>query len=232
MPRLEPYVLNLLSPAQLSQSYYASDQVLAYVVARRYRTMMPGGYQDEVIHRITSNCGDQADNLDLSVRKHEQPFSAQFSPSRLPAILRAANERMYEEHQRKGESLPELSVVAMTTVQDRLTVASVGLGVALYRVRATRIDKLTPAHERGRGSPDMPSPRGLGQTPEADVNVHSGDLAPDDIYVLSIAGWENGLLGRALDRFATARFPEAIVETFRDLARQPSPALIVGRWVA
>jgi hypothetical protein len=185
MPRLEPYVLNLLSPAELSQSYYASDQVLAYVIATTHRTMTLGRYQDEVIHRITSNCGDEADNLDLSVRKHEQPFSAQFSPSRLPAILRAANERMYEEHERKGEALPALSVVAMTTVHDRLAVASVGLDVALYRVRAKRIDRLTPRPAFA----GYAVATGLGQTPEADVHVHSGDLAPDDIYVLSIAGW-------------------------------------------
>ena len=138
MPRLQPYVLNLLSPAHIPQGYYASNQVLAYIVALTYRTMMSGHYQDEVIHRFASNCADQADNLDLSVRRHEQPFSPRFSPSRLPAILRAANERMYQEHQRKGEPLPALSVVAMTTVENRLTVASIGLGVALYRVQIGR----------------------------------------------------------------------------------------------
>lgn len=235
MPRLEPYVLSLESPAYRTRSYYASDRVLAYVVASTLRTvaLRELGFEDGVIHRIASNCGDRADDLDLSVRRHEQPFSPQFSPSRLPAILRAANERMYEECQRKGTLLPAISVAAMTTVQGRLTVASVGLDVSLYRVRARRIDELTPAYERRPGSPDTPSPWGLGQTPAADVNVHTGELAPDDIYVLSMAGVEDGLLRRALDRFVAARsFPEAIVETFRDMARKAGPALLVGRWVA
>jgi hypothetical protein len=236
MPRLEPYVLNLQSPAYRTQSYYASDQVLAYIVAHTLRTVSSQGLrnlEDEVISRIVSNCGDRADDLDLSVRRHEQPFSPQFSPSRLPAILRAANERMYEEYQRKEMPLPAISVVAMTTVQNRLTVASVGLGVSLYRVRATRIDVLTPAYGRRLGSPDTPSPLGLGQTPAADVNVYDGELVPDDIYVLSRAGVEDGLDRRALDRFLAARsFPEAIVETLRDMAREASPALLVGRWMA
>jgi len=236
IPRLEPYVLNLQSPAYRTQSYYASDQILAYVVAGTLRTRSSRELrelEDAVIYRIVSNCGDRADDLDLSVRRHEQPFSQQFSPSRLPAILRAANERMYEEYQRNGVPLPALSVVAMTTVQNRLTVASVGLDINLYRVRATRIDKLTPAYERRQGLPDTPSRLGLGQTPTADMNVHYGELVPDDIYVLSQAGVEDEFLRRALDRFVAARsFPEAIVETFRDVARKAGPALLVGRWMA
>ena len=235
-PRLEPYVLNLLPPTYRTQSYYASDRAFAYVVASTLRMVGRRGlsdYEDAVISRIASNCGDIADNLDLSVRRHEHPFSPKFSPSRLPAILRAANERMYEEYQSKGVALPALSVVAMTTVQNRLTVASVGLDVSLYRVRATRIDRLTPAYERGESSPDTPSPMGLGQTPAAVVSVHDGELVPDDIYVLMTTDTTDGHDRRALDRFVTARsFPEAIVETFRDLAREPRPALLVGRWIA
>jgi hypothetical protein len=236
VPRLEPYVLNLQSPAYRTQSYHASDQILAYVVAHTLRTVSSQwcrDLEDEIIHRIVSNCGDEEDDLDLSVRRYEQPFSPKFSPPRLPAILRAANERMYEEYQRKEKLLPAISVVAMTTVQNRLTVASVGFGVSLYRVRAARIDKLTPAYGRRQGSPDTPSPLGLGQTPTADVNVHDGELAPDDIYVLSMAGMDDGLDRRALDRFVTARsFAEAIVETLRDMALEAGPALLVGRWVA
>jgi hypothetical protein len=235
-PRLEPYVVNLLSPTYYKQSYYASDRILACVAAHTLRTGLSrslNDLEDEVMLRIVSNCRDGTDNLDLSVRRHEQPFSPQFSPSRLPAILRGANERMHEEHQRKEGPMPAISVVAMTTVQNRLTVASVGRDASLYRIRARRIDRLTPAHEHRQGSPDTPSPLGLGQTPAVDVRTHSDELVPDDIYVLSPVGAEHGLLCRALGRFVAARsFPEAIVETFRDMEHEPMPALIVGRWVA
>jgi hypothetical protein len=65
------------------------------------------------------------------------------------------------------------------------------------------------------------------------VIVHSDELVAGDVYVLSMTVGEHGIVRRALDRFVAAQsFAEAIIETFRDMARARSPALIVGRWMA
>jgi hypothetical protein len=234
-PDLERYVVSLQSPASDFGSYCATERILAYASASTMRTMTVRAHPDIVIRSLQSNSGDREDELDLGVRRHERPFSARFSPSRLPAILHGTNQRLYEECQRSAELLPKISVVAMTTVLGVLTVAGVGTDVVLHRVRRGGFERLTPPApaSRVRESPDKPSPSGLGQTSQAAVIEHSDSLEPNDIFVLSSEDVAGQWLAPALDRLSRGdSFGDALVDCFKHAAHTFVPALVIGRWVA
>jgi hypothetical protein len=113
---------------------------------------------------VLANTGDDADEIDMAIRRFEQPFSPRFSPARIPALLQAAHARVVSEYAPDELAFESVSAIVLTTHFGRATIARVGEWVDLVRIRSGKATQLT--------------------RPTTSVSVYEQPTEPGDIYVL------------------------------------------------
>jgi hypothetical protein len=135
---------------------------------------------------LLSNTGDRADALDAAVRARETPVGGRFTRARVPALLRGANAQLRESQVRAGvRDMPAISAAVLTTQFGRATVANVGDGVAVHRLRCGQVERLTPTVQRIAPGISVPRPQDLlGWTDSPDVHERDDLLERGDTFVM------------------------------------------------
>jgi hypothetical protein len=173
---------------------------------------------EEVISYVELGCVDSVANVP-GLAKFESPARSEFTPARLVASARLANERLSAAATSRAQPVAA-SLAALHTTGSAATAVTAGTDTAVGRVRRDRFEWLVQPRAADAGA------EGIGLRAELAVDVRPIDVEPGDIVGLGI-GFK--LLSAILIDDA-ARFDRALARCFAAMSELRGACSLFARW--
>jgi hypothetical protein len=208
--KLERFLITQRTPGYNRYACGGNDRVLAFVAVTPTTSATRSSHlaaelAAKTLGIVLANTSDDADEIDMTIRRFEQPFSPHFSQARIPALLQAAHARLVSEYAPDELAFESVSAVVLTTQFGDATIASVGECVDLVRIRSGKATQLT--------------------RPTTSVSVYEQPTKPGDIYVL---GPPASAIPSVVETLAnTTDFDRALAHCMR--AASPVHPVLIGR---